>query len=233
MQRMIVVLLSVVVQLCLGSRRRRNRHIYVYNGESSDTWSSLSFHSYSSDDGYSSLQTDSTSGIEYYSETGSRSDTEDSESSESYIESVMTTLERSLQQQSSNQRKRKNSRRAKEVQMFRDYVNKHLQHTDRKSQRGTSRRMTKRDSSHHREPTQCMNRRESRAAPTKHMLRTSYHATDRTGSSSTSEIASDQSYTIEFSSEHHRRFRRHISRSNRLRQQMSPAVLQQQQTTML
>lgn len=60
--------------------------------------------------------------------------------------------------------------------------------------------------------------------PKKHTLAADYdpsYSTDyssftqgsQSDPSSTASIAADQSYTIEFSSEHHRRFRRHISRS--------------------
>ena len=59
-------------------------------------------------------------------------------------------------------------------------------------------------------------------------LNWSYHE----GSSSDSHhnTSSDRSYTIEFSSSHHRRFRRHFSRSaNRAAEPVAPLVLQQDQ----
>lgn len=232
-----------------------NRPIYVSEGSSTNRSTRRSiYHSFTSTSSSSEDSTDSSwdGTVSNYSfDTKNYSVYSSQYDSDSLEQSVISTFQQSLQenqapqfrraQTSTNVGKRQSEvkeRRGKETEIFETMVKRHTGGTGnemaakrlstreqtaqiqgpRRSQVGEARR----NSILRRPATQ--DQPEAQQQP--HYLYTSYHEESDGELEREQSIPSDQSYTIEFSSEHHRRFRRHISRS-RNNPAAIPAILAQ------
>lgn len=237
-----------LVQLLLASRHRHlgrdPRPIYV-SERSTHRRRPTRFADYFSDDDLSD------NSVYSYDSFDSLCSSDYSGDSLSLEQSVMSALQQSLQQDppttvknEENRRSRK-ERREKEIAMFKDYVQGHSRRTSQKkepkrvtlnaeAQRIPTREQTIKIQAPPRstEPGEARRQsimRRSTQPQQPHYLSYSYHQPSSRSSSST-DPTSDRSYTIEFSSSHHRRFRRHFSRSaNRaaaVNAEAGPLVLQ-------
>lgn len=217
------LLLLVVVTIVHGSRR----HVPIFvcddcRTESTLSWSSDSYY-YSSGSHYTAadsyLQSDS-----YGGRYGHRW-SEQSGSSEGTFDISRSRSTASSSTSSSSTSSRRSHRRNRERRMFQNYINDHERHHrgSRKvlSLTGKGRRINKGYSWHESSETDPSSSSSSRSSRS----RSPRLPIERLAAG----LPSDQSFTIEFSSEHHRRFRRHISRSNRRpitdEESMLPSVL--------
>lgn len=222
----------------------RNRPIYVSEGSTTNRSTRRSTYYSSTSSSSSSASEDSTDTswdgtVSNYSFDPTNSSVYSSQyDSDSLEQSVISTFQQSLQEDPAQVRRTRASRnlvekkaevkerRGKETEIFQDMVRRHTGGAGnempakrlstreqtaqiqgpRRSQVGEARR-----NSILRQPT---TQEQPEAQQQPHYLYTSYHEDSSDNLEREQSIPSDQSYTIEFSSEHHRRFRRHISRSN-------------------